>query len=177
VLLRTPTLWRVLFPADPFEPAAERRGPPRVRPAHQGALPQGGAYEIFHAIAYRVQQRVADRIALVGDAAHLDNPPSGMGLNGGCHDAVELAMGPAKIRGGADAARRLACYQRRRRRVALDVVQERSIRNRRMMAETEPSRRRAVHDEMRRAAEDPEAHRAFVLRSSMIRSLRDAEAA
>ena len=109
--------------------------------------------------------------------AHLNNPLGGMGLNGGIHDAVNLAARLGEIRRGADPAERLGVYERQRRRVALDVVQEQSIRNRRMMAEREPAQRRAYHDELRRAAEDPEAHRAFVMRSSMIASLRDAEAA
>ena len=182
VLLRTPTLWRVLVPADPGQPDSEMRDPAEMDRRIQALCPKDGPYEIAHATAYRVQQRVADRYVggravLVGDAAHLNNPLGGMGLNGGIHDAVNLAARLAEIRRGADPVRTLALYERQRRRVALDVVQEQSIRNRRMMAEREPERRRAFHDELRRTAEDAAAHRAFVMRSSMIASLRDAEAA
>ena len=53
-------------------------------------------YEIAHTTLYKVHQRVAKtfrlgRAFLVGDAAHINNPLGGMGMNGGIHDAVNLA--------------------------------------------------------------------------------------
>ena len=78
VLLRTPTLWRVLLPNDPDQPESEMYDPANMDARIQALCPQDGVYEIAHATAYRVQQRVADRYVagraiLAGDAAHLNN--------------------------------------------------------------------------------------------------------
>jgi 2-polyprenyl-6-methoxyphenol hydroxylase-like FAD-dependent oxidoreductase len=58
-----------------------------------GILAGRDGYEIRHSTLYRVHQRVAEtfrkgRILLAGDAAHINNPLGGMGLNGGVHDAT-----------------------------------------------------------------------------------------
>lgn len=179
VLLRTPTLWRVLLPNDSDQPEAEMYDPANMNARIQALCPQDGVYEIAHATAYRVQQRVADRYVagravLAGDAAHLNNPLGGMGLNGGIHDAVNLVDKLARIWAGEPADALLGVYERQRRQVCLETVQQQSIRNRRMMGEKDPVKRRAFHDELRRTVEDPKAHHAYVLRSSMIASLRDA---
>ena len=179
VLLRTPTLWRVLLPNDPDQPEAEMYDPANMDARIQALCPQDGVYEIAHATAYRVQQRVADRYVagraiLAGDAAHLNNPLGGMGLNGGIHDAVNLVDKLARIWAGEPVDALLGVYERQRRQVCLDTVQQQSIRNRRMMGEKDPEQRRAFHDELRRTVADPKAHHAYVLRSSMIASLRDA---
>jgi 3-(3-hydroxy-phenyl)propionate hydroxylase len=182
VLLRTPTLWRVLLPTDPGATEEEITAPATIERRLQGLVPNPAGYEIVHATAYRVHERVAERyrdgrVLLAGDAAHLNNPLGGMGMNGGIHDAVTLAGRLAEVwRGGADDG--LDRYGRERRRVAVEAVQAQTLRNRRMMAERSPEARRSYHDELRRTAENPEAHRAFLLRSSMIQSLRtSAEAA
>ena len=117
VLLRTPTLWRVLVPADPAQLDAEMRDPAEMDRRIQALCSKKDPYEIAHSTAYRVQQRVADRYvrgraALAGDAAHLNNPLGGMGLNGGIHDAVNLATRLGEIRRGADPAERLGLYER-----------------------------------------------------------------
>jgi len=179
VLLRTPTLWRVLLPNDPDQPEAEMYDPANMDARIQALCPQDGTYEIAHATAYRVQQRVANRYVagravLAGDAAHLNNPLGGMGLNGGIHDAVNLVDKLARIWAGEPADTLLGIYERQRRQVCLDTVQQQSIRNRQMMAEKDPEQRRAFHDTLRRTVADPAAHHAYVLRSSMIASLRDA---
>ena len=179
VLLRTPTLWRVLLPNDPNQPEMQMYDPANMDARIQALCPQEGTYEIAHATAYRVQQRVADRYVagraiLAGDAAHLNNPLGGMGLNGGIHDAVNLVDKLVRIWAGESAPALLGVYERQRRKVCLDTVQQQSIRNRRMMGEKDPDKRLAFHDELRRTVADPKAHHAYVLRSSMISSLRDA---
>jgi 3-(3-hydroxy-phenyl)propionate hydroxylase len=155
--------------------------PARQNARIQSMCPSDHPYEIVHSTAYRVQQRVADRYVagraiLAGDAAHLNNPLGGMGLNGGVHDARNLTDKLVAIYEGADADALLGLYERQRRQVCIDTVQSQSIRNRKMMAAKTPDERRAYHDELRAVVADPEKHRAFVMRSSMIASLRDAAA-
>ena len=181
VLLRTPTLWRVMVPTDPTASETEMYDKAKQNARIQALCPQDGTYKIEHSTAYRVQQRVADRYVagraiLAGDAAHLNNPLGGMGLNGGVHDAVNLVDKICKIYAGGDAAALLGLYERQRRQVCIDTVQEQSIRNRKMMAAKTPKDRKAFHDDMRAIVADPKRHREFVLKSSMIASLRDAAA-
>ena len=179
VLLRTPTLWRVLFPMDPDLSDAEITDPGRIETHMQSVLP-GEPYEIAHKTAYRVHERVADnyvhgRIFLAGDAAHLNNPLGGMGMNGGIHDAVNLAGKLGQVWRGASPDV-MGRYERQRRKVALETVQATALRNRSILRETDPEKRRAYHDDLKATVDDPKRHFAYVMRSSMIQSLRDLEA-
>ncbi|WP_050931851.1 FAD-dependent oxidoreductase [Aestuariivita boseongensis] len=176
VLLRTPTLWRVLFPTDPNLSDEEILDPARIEERMQSLLP-GEPYEIAHKTAYRVHERVAEayvhgRIFLAGDAAHLNNPLGGMGMNGGIHDAVNLSEKLAQVWRGADPTL-MGRYERQRRKVAIETVQAQALRNRALLNETDPAKRRAFHDELRATVADPVKHRAYVMKSSMIQSLRD----
>ncbi len=181
VLLRTLTLWRVLLPTDPTLSEAEILDPDRLETRLQAICPIPDRYPVAHVTAYRVHERVAEsylsgRVILAGDAAHLNNPLGGMGMNGGIQDAVNLADKLIAIYGGADTGL-LDLYSAQRRRVALEAVQAQTLRNRRMLNERDPAARAAYHDELRRTVADPAAHKAFLMRSSMIQSLRDLERA
>ncbi|MBR0672297.1 FAD-dependent oxidoreductase [Neoroseomonas soli] len=180
VLLRTASLWRVLFPTDPGESEETMLDPARIERRLQSVVPNPAGYEVRHRTAYRVHERVADTYAkgrcfLAGDAAHINNPLGGMGMNGGVHDAFNLAEKLAQVWRGADPAL-MERYSRQRRKVALETVQATALRNRQILNQRDPGIRRAYHDDLRATAADPAKHRAFLLRSSMIQSLRDLEA-
>ena len=139
VLLRTPTLWRIMVPTDPDASEADMYDKIKQDARIQALCPKDGIYEIEHSTAYRVQQRVANRYfsgraLLAGDSAHLNNPLGGMGLNGGVHDAINLVDKIRKIYDGAEAESMFGLYERQRRQVCVDTVQQQSIRNRKMMA-------------------------------------------
>ena len=95
-------------------------------------------------------------------------------MNGGVHDAFNLADKLIAVLRGADAAL-LGRYERQRRKVAIEVVQQQALRNRANLNNREPARREAAFAEMRATVEDQEKHRAFLLRGSLIQSLRDLE--
>ncbi len=127
-----------------------------------------------------MHQRVArryrrGRVLLAGDAAHINNPLGGMGMNGGIHDAVNLAEKLVQVWRGAPHFL-LDRYHRQRRTVAIEHVQAQSLRNRELMNERDPALRRKRHEELRRVVESTRECHAFLLRSSMIDSLRRAEA-
>jgi 3-(3-hydroxy-phenyl)propionate hydroxylase len=177
VLLRTPTLWRVLLPTDPALSEAEITDPDRMEARLQQVQPKSGRYDVVHRTAYRVNERVAEnyvmgRVFLAGDAAHVNNPLGGMGMNGGIHDAMNLAEKLTAVWRGA-ALETMGRYERQRRKVALETVQAQTLRNRRMLNERDPAARRAYHDELRATVADPDRHRDYVMRSSMLQSLRD----
>jgi 3-(3-hydroxy-phenyl)propionate hydroxylase len=179
VLIRTASVWRALFPVDAALDDQDVTSPERAEKLLQGAVPRKQPYEVMHRTAYRVHERVAStyvngRMAIAGDAAHVNNPLGGMGLNGGIHDAFNLAEKLIAIIGGAP-LETLERYSRQRRKIALDVVQQTTLRNRAMLNTSDPEARRAYYDDLRRSVEDPQKHRDYVMRTSMIQSLRDAE--
>ena len=153
VLLRTPTLWRVLMPTDPDEAEAAIVAEDRVEERLQSVHSKSTPYEVVHKTLYRVHERVADRyvvgrILLAGDAAHVNNPLGGMGMNGGIHDAGNLADKLMAVLRGADPAL-LGRYERQRRKIAIDTVQAQALRNRTVMNERDPATRKAFHDDLK----------------------------
>ena len=182
VLLQAAGLWRVLLPTAPEEAADEgfMLSDARIERRMQGVCPNPAGYEVRHRTAYRVHERVAEsyvkgRVFLAGDAAHINNPLGGMGMNGGVHDAFNLAEKLSRVwRDEADLAL-MGRYDRQRRKVALDVVQAQALRNRQLLNQRDPAARQAYHDELRATVADPARHRAYLLRSAMIQSLRDLE--
>jgi 3-(3-hydroxy-phenyl)propionate hydroxylase len=179
VLIRTAHVWRALFPVDASLDDKDVTSPERGERLLQGAVARNQPYEVTHRTAYRVHERVAstyvkNRMIIAGDAAHVNNPLGGMGLNGGIHDAFNLAGKLIEVTRGAPLDT-LERYGRQRRKVALDVVQQTALRNRSILNAREPEARRAYFDQLRRIAEDPDKHRDYVMRTSMIQSLRDAE--
>jgi 3-(3-hydroxy-phenyl)propionate hydroxylase len=112
-------------------------------------------------------------VLLAGDAAHINNPLGGMGMNGGIQDAFNLADKLLKIWAGGDDST-LDRYDRQRRTVAVEAVQAQTHRNRQIISEHDPAVRAKALDELRRIAGDKAAARDYMLKSSMIASLRRA---
>jgi 3-(3-hydroxy-phenyl)propionate hydroxylase len=175
-----PDRWRVHFPTAPDDDPDALQRPDALQARLQGFLRKAGDYEICGSNLYTVHQRVAKkfrvgRAILAGDAAHVNSPIGAMGMNSGIHDAFNLADKLVRILRGEAQESELDRYERQRRHVALTHTQAQTIRNKRLLAEHDPAVRKRNHDELRRTAEDPERARAFLLRSSLIESLREAE--
>jgi len=174
-----PGLWRVAFPIAPDVPDAEALADAPIQARLDRLVEEAGPCVLVHRNTYRVHQRVATtfrrgRVLLAGDAAHVNNPLGGMGLNAGIHDAVNLAEKLARVwRGETDEAE-LDRYDRQRRQINTEYVQTMTIQNKRTLEERDPEVRRRRHDEMRRTAEDPARARAYLLQTSMIESVRKA---
>lgn len=179
VLLRVPRFWRVLVPASVAEEDALLLSDDKAASVFRSIVGDAPV-TTAHRTIYRVHQRVASsfvkgRMLLAGDAAHLNNPLGGFGMNSGIHDIWNLADKlHAILRGDGDAAL-LARYDRQRRTVTEDFIQAQSIENKAMMEEggNGASARRA---RLERIHADPELRRAYLLRQAMFQSLEDAEA-
>lgn len=84
-------------------------------------------YPILAAYSYRTHRRVAqrfsqDRVALVGDAAHLNSPAGGMGMNSGIQDAYYLAKCVAGVLTGDRDESEVVDIAAWRRAVAIEIV-------------------------------------------------------
>jgi 3-(3-hydroxy-phenyl)propionate hydroxylase len=172
-----PGLWRLAFPVHEEEDEAEVLMEAAVEARMQRFVARPGRYEVPHKGIYRVHQRVAKRwragrILLAGDAAHLNNPLGALGLNGGLHDAILLGEYLGKVcRGEADEGL-LDRYVRQRRTANIEFVQTQSISNKRLLEEADPGKRQENFDNLRRIADDRNLARDFLVRSSMIWSVR-----
>lgn len=182
VLLRAPSAWRVLAPIAREAADAELLADQEKNRIFAGIVPDGAAVETRHRTIYRVHQRVAARFnhgrtLLVGDAAHLNNPLGGFGMNCGIHDAWNLCEKLTQaLKNGADAAPLLARFDRQRRAATHDFIQAQTMRNKKLMEEGGEKHLQEEWQSLQRTHRDPALRRQFLLRQSMIQSLRDAEA-
>jgi 3-(3-hydroxy-phenyl)propionate hydroxylase len=172
--------WRAVFPTRVDESDEEALGDESTFSRLERVFPLGRRYNVAHRNLYKVHQRVAatfrrGRVFLAGDAAHVNNSVGGLGLNGGIHDAIELADTLHQVitgRAGRDLFDR---FTRRRRTLNVEFVQEQTIANKKRLEERDPAARRARFDELQAIAEDPAKHKEFLLRTSLIASVRQAQ--
>ena len=178
---REPGLWRTIFPTRVDETEEQALDPEAVQARLQKFFPKPGSYRVEYVNVYSVSQRVAatfrkGRVLLAGDAAHVNNPIGGMGMNGGIHDAMNLCEKlPRVMRGEADESA-MDQYSRQRRKVANDYTQAQTIANKRLMEERDPATRRRNFDALRRTSEDPQSARAYMRRAALVESLNAAAA-
>ena len=135
----------------------------------------GEKYEVLDKRVYRVHQRIVDkydhgRIILVGDAAHLNSPTGGMGMNGGLHDAHNLTSKIKEIWSGGDLSL-LNLYSRQRKPVAETAIIQQADKNRKRMTEKDPKKRKEYLAEMQSITNDREKLRKFLWKSSMFEGL------
>ena len=176
VLLRTADLWRALFPVGDVESDADALSDESAQRRLRGIVGLSEPYEIAHRTIYRVHQRVADRflvgrIVLMGDAAHINNPLGGMGMNGGIHDAVLLGASLAAVLRGDMGADRLARHAELRRTLAIDYVRRHTHENAHSLAAPDGAARQRALKQMAARAADPAEARTYMLQASMINAV------
>jgi 3-(3-hydroxy-phenyl)propionate hydroxylase len=171
-------LWRVLFPTRVNETDEQAIHEESVQSRLQSFFPKRGPYPVVHRNIYNVHQRVAasfrkGRVFLAGDAAHVNNPLGGLGLNFGIHDAVELAALIGRVLRRDGPPEILDRYDELRRPLNIEYVQQQTIANKKRLEEKDPAVRTKNNEALRRTAADPAAHRAYLLRASLIESVRN----
>jgi 3-(3-hydroxy-phenyl)propionate hydroxylase len=175
-------LWRVLFPTRAKETDPQALDADAVEGRLQKFFPKLGRYPVVHRNLYNVHQRVAasfgkGRVFLAGDCAHVNNPLGGLGLNFGIHDAMELSALLGRVLRGEAPAHILDQYDRFRRPLNIEYVQQQTIANKKRLEEKDLAIRAQNNEALRRTAADPVAHRAYLLRASLIESVRKRAAA
>ena len=170
--------WRAVMPTRESESDEQALADASVIGRMQGLDRSCTLDDVVHRKIYNVHQRIAaqfrvGRIYLAGDASHLNNPIGGLGLNCGIHDAMELVDTLEAARAGAG-EERLDRYQRRRRTLNAEFIQEQTINNKKRLEEKDPAARQRRLDELRATEADPARQKAFLMRSSLIASVRRA---
>ena len=174
-------LWRVIVPLRDDEDNETALSAERVEARLQRFFPKQGRYHVEYVNVYPVSQRVAKnfrrgRVLLAGDAAHVNNPIGGMGMNGGIHDAINLAEKLSRVIGGSAGDELLDLYDRQRRHAAIEYVQAQTIANKRLMEERDPAVRQSNFNALRKIAEDPATARSYMRRAALLDSLQTANA-
>ena len=173
VLLRVPTAWRILVPGRKED--TELTSSAYKDEIFSRLLGTDKEIETNHRTVYRVHQRVVkkynhNRAIVIGDAAHLNNPLGGFGMNSGLHDAwvLKSALSEILLENG-DATRLLDAFDLERRTIMRGFIQSQTIRNKKMMEATQEEAQKAFADELKAIHADPVRRRAFLLKQSMLK--------
>jgi len=164
--------WRAVFNTRENETDEQALSDASVRARLSRIYVPERSRDYLHLNLYAVHQRVAKsfrkgRVFLCGDAAHVNNPIGGLGLNSGIHEAWDLAgLLDGVLRG--DSPEVLDTYEKRRRPLNIKYVQEQTIANKKRLEERDPVQRTKRFAELRATAEDPKRHKGFLMRASLL---------
>jgi len=181
VLLRVPSVWRVLVPTDASQGDDELRSDRIKNGIFDRLVGDGAEVKTEHRTLYRVHQRVAKsfvegRVILAGDAAHLNNPLGGFGMNSGVHDAFNLfeKIQPALKNNKPNGT--LELYDRQRRTVTHAFTQAQTIENMAFIKGGADDAHKKRRDAMMAIKADDEKRRGYMLKQAMFESLAQAAA-
>lgn len=177
-LLRLPEMWRLALYPDEERPIDEQASVDAVEAVLEELVPTGGRHGVTGVWPYRVNQRCVPayrvgHVALAGDAAHVNSPAGGLGLNAGIHDAFALAGYIARILKGGEPVDLLDEYDRRRRPLAQEILKQAGGNRARMRQRSMEDRLSSLR-KLQEIAADRERLKQFVLKASMIEDLRRA---
>lgn len=173
IAMQLPDLVRTVFRLDHDADPALAKSEASVRARMKRLLGQDVPFAIKVTGVYSVHQRVAEsfrvgRVLLAGDAAHLNNPTGGMGMNSGIHDAHHLARALCRVREGVSTDE-LDAYAAVRKQAAVASVQANADKNYRdLVAQAAEAEQR--NQELRAIASDPKKARAHLLRGALLES-------
>lgn len=177
LLLRIPDLWRVVISVPPGVSDEEATSAPFIK--KRLTLIVGSALElpVKEAKIYAVHERVAERlrvgrVLLAGDAAHINSPMGGMGLNSGIHDAYDAAVQLLRVIRGERDESCLDAWAERRRAVALEEIQRLTRETTKALAQENRVKAESHQRMMAETAAEPERARQWMLDAAMISNVR-----
>ena len=138
------------------------------------------SFPVSHTTLYNVHQRIANnyregRVFLAGDAAHINNPLGGMGMNGGVHDAFNLAEKLSAVWHNKKSETILDLYDKQRRSVALDYVNKQSIKNKKNLEAKSPEEQQAFRSFLSILMDSDKKAKKYLMKVSMLESLRNTD--
>ena len=173
-LMRLRNTWRLTYSPEQDQDIESALSDAVAQTHIARVSPRASGTAILTRNYYTLHQRCLARFChgrtlFIGDAAHLNSPAGGMGMNSGIHDARSLADHLVPVINGEDPLL-LERYDRRRRTIAQEEVQRLSAHNYARHRETEASKRVLIWNELQEIVSDPVKHRDFLLDAAMIRS-------
>ena len=173
-LMRLRNTWRLTYSPEQDQDIESALSDAVAQTHIARGSPRASGAAILTRNYYTLHQRCLARFChgrtlFIGDAAHLNSPAGGMGMNSGIHDARSLADHLVPVINGDDPLL-LERYDRRRRTIAQEEVQRLSARNYARHRETEASKRMLIWNELQEIVSDPVKHRDYLLDAAMIRS-------
>ena len=177
VLLRVPSVWRVLVPASEEQDDSYLLSDAKKDKVFGGLL-GNGKVETKHRTIYRVHQRVVEkfnhgRVFLIGDSAHLNNPLGGFGMNSGIHDAWNLCRKMVSAYEGDGGPELFDQFDRQRRAITHSFVQTQTKQNMELMKVSPEASQQKLKERMERLHANPQERRDYLLHQSMIKSIDD----
>lgn len=175
-LLTLRDVWRIVFMIPADEPDEVALDPSQIQRRLRTFLPaQSDPYPIVDARIAKLHSRTASsyqagHVLLAGDAAHLNHPLGGMGLNSGLHDAYVLSRAIANVCHAVGSEDMLVGYADERRKTMLEKVIPVADRYSRDAEETDPARRHLRNNTLSSVAADPVQARQWLLTASMFDS-------
>ena len=175
-ILRVPGFWRVLFPTKEGTTEDELVDAANLEERMQRLVKSDAPYNIVHTTLYNIHQRVAKQyrkgnVLIAGDAAHLNNPLGGMGMNGGLHDVFNLCPKIIDILQNSASEDLLDLYERQRRDVTIDFIQNQTIQNKKNIEQMTQEQRLEHIDNLNKMIADPVQAAAFLSRNNMFDAL------
>jgi len=173
-------LFRVVSSVPEGMDVAEAASPEALQENLRRLRPEKSEFPVANWSIYNVHQRVAKtyrqgRVLLVGDAAHVNNPMGGQGLNSGIHDALNFAGKFKQVWADPGKDALLDLYDRQRRITNWEYIQKISVENKQRNEETDPAARRGNIDFLNSLKDNDDARFGFLHRWSMGESLDFAE--
>jgi 3-(3-hydroxy-phenyl)propionate hydroxylase len=173
-LMRLRNTWRLTYSPEQDQDIESALSDAVAQTHIARVSPRASGAAILTRNYYTLHQRCLARFChgrtlFIGDAAHLNSPAGGMGMNSGIHDARSLADHLVPVINGDDPSL-LERYDRRRRTIAQEEVQRLSARNYARHRETEARKRMLIWNELQEIVSDPAKHRDYLLDAAMIRS-------
>jgi len=175
-MFRTKKMWRIGYSPDKNLSDSDALKKEAVQGQLSKIVPNINSFPIDTARIYKVHRRLVDklrkgRVLLAGDAAHLNSPSGGFGMNGGIHDAFNLSEKLIKVWNGED-AKILDLYSRQRHFAAKSDIQHTSDINHKKHREKNWSKRREFLKEMGEINDSKGKSLEFLRETSLITSLK-----
>jgi len=173
IIMKLPTMVRTVFRVNADEDREIIMSETAIRRRIWDLIGCEDPFEIQMSSIYSVHQRIADsfrkgRVILAGDAAHLNNPTGGMGLNSGVHDAYLLAQAFLRFsQGESDTV--FDDYSTDRREAASSWIQSASDENYKDLVLEDWEARKKRNDAMTATAANQKATREYLLNAALLR--------
>lgn len=175
-ILKTPDHWRVTFPlGDEVDEGAAQQPVELRRRLHEVT---GEEIDFTHSNIYRVHRRVASNFGrgstfLIGDAAHVNNPLGGLGMNSGVLDAYFVSRRVAAYLAGDQSLEYVKAYADVHRDLALNVVGKQTNYNWVALRESDETARSSQQRELAAIATDPVRSIQHLRGSALLKALED----